>query len=53
MAVPPREAVADIRLRAPARGKKKLQSLLHAATADDQLKAWWVVQQTNAERLAS
>ncbi len=49
--VTPREAVADIRLRAPARGNRKLQSLLDAANADDQLKAWWLVQQTNAERL--
>ena len=48
----PREAVAGMRLRAPARGNKKLQSLLDAANADDQLKAWWLVQQTNAERLA-
>jgi metal-dependent HD superfamily phosphatase/phosphodiesterase len=51
VALTPREAVADIRVRAPARGNKKLQALLDAANADDQLKAWWVVQQTNAERL--
>jgi metal-dependent HD superfamily phosphatase/phosphodiesterase len=51
VAVTPREAVADIRVRVPARGNKKLQTLLDAANADDQLKAWWVVQQTNAERL--
>ena len=47
----PREAVAAMRVRAPVRGNKKLQSLLDAANADDQLKAWWLVQQTNAERL--
>src|SRR3954447_17228515 len=40
-----------MRLRAPARGNRKLQALLDAANADDQLKAWWLVQQTNAERL--
>src|SRR3954465_4391146 len=40
-----------MRLRAPARGNRKLQSLLDAANADDQLKAWWLVQQTTAERL--
>src|SRR4051795_2747308 len=38
-------------VRAPVRGNKKLQTLLDAANADEQLKAWWVVQQTNAERL--
>lgn len=52
VALTPSEAVSDIRVRAPARGNRKLQSLLDAANADDQLKAWWVVQQTNAERLA-
>jgi metal-dependent HD superfamily phosphatase/phosphodiesterase len=52
VALTPREAVADIRVRAPARGNKKLQALIDAANADDQLKAWWVVQQKNAERLA-
>src|SRR3954453_12242430 len=41
-----------MRLRAPARGNRKLQSLLDAANDDDQLKAWWLVQQKNADRLA-
>jgi len=41
-----------MRLRAPARGNRKLQSLLDAANADDQLKAWWLVQQSTATRLA-
>src|SRR3954470_4622201 len=40
-----------MRVRAPVRGNKKLQSLLDAANADDQLKAWWLAQQTNADRL--
>jgi uncharacterized protein len=47
----PREATAEMRLRAPARGNRKLEALLDAANADDQLKAWWLVQQTNASRL--
>jgi metal-dependent HD superfamily phosphatase/phosphodiesterase len=47
----PGEKVAEMRLRAPARGNRKLQALLDAANADDQLKAWWLVQQTNADRL--
>src|SRR3954449_11774173 len=40
-----------MRLRAPARGNRKLQALLDAANADEQLKAWWLVQQTNGPRL--
>jgi uncharacterized protein len=47
----PREAVAQMRVRAPVRGNRKLQELLDAANADDQLKAWWLVQQATAERL--
>jgi uncharacterized protein len=47
----PRAATAEMRLRAPARGNRKLQALLDAANADEQLKAWWLVQQTNANRL--
>src|SRR3954471_20343278 len=40
-----------MRLRAPARGNRKLQALLDAGNADEQLKAWWHVQQTTADRL--
>src|SRR3954462_3305404 len=40
-----------MRLRAPARGNRRLQALLDAANGDEQLKAWWLVQQTNAKRL--
>ena len=40
-----------MRLRVPARGNRKLQALLDAANADDQIKAWWLVQQTTADRL--
>jgi uncharacterized protein len=47
----PHEAIAEMRLRAPARGNRKLQSLLDAANGDDQLKAWWLVAQKNADRL--
>jgi metal-dependent HD superfamily phosphatase/phosphodiesterase len=48
----PREAVAQMRITAPVRGNRKLQTLLDAANADAQLKAWWLVQQKNADRLA-
>jgi uncharacterized protein len=40
-----------MRLRAPARGNRKLQALIDAANGDDQLKAWWLVQQATADRL--
>jgi metal-dependent HD superfamily phosphatase/phosphodiesterase len=48
----PREAIEEMRLRAPARGNRKLEALLGAANGDDQLKAWWLVQQKTADRLA-
>src|SRR5215210_7133842 len=40
-----------MRIRAPDRGNRRLGKLLDAANADAQLKAWWHMQQTNAERL--
>jgi metal-dependent HD superfamily phosphatase/phosphodiesterase len=39
------------RIRFPTRGNHKLERLLEAANADEQLKAWWRVAQVNAERL--
>ncbi|GAC1323232.1 MAG: HD domain-containing protein [Thermoleophilaceae bacterium] len=45
------EAVAEMHLRAPSRGNRKLESLLEAANADQQLKAWWLAQQTTATRI--
>ena len=48
---PPREAVAEMRVRAPTRGNRRLQALLAAANADQQLKAWWHIQQVMATRL--
>jgi uncharacterized protein len=47
----PRQALAAIRINAPARGNRRLEKLLDAANADEQLKAWWHVAQMNAERL--
>ena len=38
-AIPPREAIADVRIRAPTRGNRRLERLLQAANADEQLKA--------------
>src|SRR6476469_3547056 len=48
---PPREAVAAMRIDAPTRGNRKLDKFFAAANADQQLKAWWHVQQVNADRL--
>jgi metal-dependent HD superfamily phosphatase/phosphodiesterase len=49
-AIPPREALADVRVRAPTRGNRRLESLLDAVNADDQVKAWWHVSAVNASR---
>ena len=48
--IPPREAIAQVRVRAPTRGNRKLERLLEAVNADVQLKAWWHVSAVNATR---
>jgi metal-dependent HD superfamily phosphatase/phosphodiesterase len=48
---PPREAIAEAHVRAPTRGNRKLESFLSAVNEDDQVRAWWYMAQTNAERL--
>src|SRR5947208_6892259 len=40
-----------MRVRAPARGNRRLEALLEAANGDAQLKAWWHMQQVTATRL--
>jgi len=47
---PPREAIADVRIRVPTRGNRKLERLLDAVNADEQVKAWWHVSAVNATR---
>jgi metal-dependent HD superfamily phosphatase/phosphodiesterase len=47
----PAEAIADVRIRFPTRGNRRLEALLEAVNADDQLKGWWHVAQANALRL--
>ena len=47
---PPREALAEMRIRVPSRGNRKLERLLEAVNADDQVKAWWHVSAINATR---
>lgn len=47
---PPREAIADVRIRVPTRGNRRLESLIAAVNADQQVKAWWHVAAVNATR---
>ena len=44
-------AIDAMRIRAPDRGNRRLSKLLDAANADAQLRAWWHMQQTTADRL--
>ncbi len=48
--VPPRDAIADVRVRAPTRGNRRLERFLEAVNADEQVKAWWLVSSVNATR---
>ena len=49
--LPPREALADVRVRAPTRGNRRLERMLDAVNADDHVKALWHVSAVNARRL--
>jgi metal-dependent HD superfamily phosphatase/phosphodiesterase len=44
----PAEATSRMRIRVPARGNRKLRSLVDRVNADDELKAWWHVANVNA-----
>ncbi len=48
--LPPREALAGVRVRAPTRGNRRLEKLLDAVNNDEQVKAWWHVSAVNATR---
>jgi uncharacterized protein len=48
--IPPREALADVRVRAPTRGNRKLELLLDAVNASEHVKALWHVSAVNATR---
>ncbi len=48
---PPKEAVAEAKVRAPTRGNRKLESFLDAVNGDDQVRAWWYMAQVQSERL--
>jgi metal-dependent HD superfamily phosphatase/phosphodiesterase len=45
------EAIAQMSIRAPSERNPALDGLLANANADAELKAWWYMQQTTAERL--
>lgn len=46
----PRDALAEVRVRAPTRGNRRLEALLDAVNADDHVKALWHVSAVNATR---
>jgi hypothetical protein len=48
---PPKEAIAEARVRAPTRGNRRLESFLDAVNSDEQVRAWWYMAQVHAERL--
>jgi metal-dependent HD superfamily phosphatase/phosphodiesterase len=48
---PPGEAVAAMRVDAPTRGNRRLEKFFAAVNDDLQVKAWWHVQQVNADRI--
>jgi metal-dependent HD superfamily phosphatase/phosphodiesterase len=47
----PSQALADVRIRAPTRGNRRLERLLEAVNGDGQVKAWWHMAGLNAQRL--
>ena len=47
----PADALADIHIRAPTRGNRRLEQLLEAVNGDPQVKAWWHMAGINAQRL--
>jgi metal-dependent HD superfamily phosphatase/phosphodiesterase len=44
----PKEAVAQMRIRVPERGNRKLAQVIERVNQDDQLKGWWHVANVNA-----
>jgi metal-dependent HD superfamily phosphatase/phosphodiesterase len=44
----PAEAVADMRIRVPVRGNRKLRTIVERVNDDAQLKGWWHVANVNA-----
>ncbi len=48
---PPREAIAEARVKAPTRGNRKLEGFLEAINDDEQVRTWWYMAQVNSQRL--
>ena len=48
---PPKEAIAEARVKAPTRGNRKLEGFLEAINDDEQVRTWWYMAQVNSERL--
>src|SRR3954451_22612853 len=48
---PPKEAIAEAKVRAPTRGNRKLDGFLDAVNGDEKVRAWWYMAQVHAERL--
>jgi uncharacterized protein len=48
--IPPREALAEVRVRAPTRGNRRLEQVLDAVNASEHVKALWHVSAVNAAR---
>lgn len=46
-----REGITSVRVKAPTRGNRKLEKFLEAVNRDDQIRTWWYMAQTHAERL--
>jgi len=46
-----RQGIASVKVKAPTRGNRKLEKFLDAVNRDDQVRAWWYMAQTHAERL--
>jgi metal-dependent HD superfamily phosphatase/phosphodiesterase len=48
---PPKEAIAEAKVRAPTRGYRRLESFLEAVNSDEQVRTWWYMTQVHSERL--
>jgi metal-dependent HD superfamily phosphatase/phosphodiesterase len=48
---PPKEAIAEAKVRAPTRGNRKLEGFLEAVNEDEQVRTWWYMAQVQSERL--
>lgn len=48
---PLRERLDEVRIKMPTRGNRKLERLIERASTDQQVLAWWHLQQVGSERL--